>query len=390
MDYMKHNITPIGLQNAPDVLEAFQKAGNQALVEVRNYVTSPHKIKQPKMWGINEAAKLIGTTSPTLRKHEKEHGKFENLQLSEGNRKLYTLEAINYYRDKLNKKYTRPKGTSPIITAVTNFKGGCAKTTTAVHLAQHCAISGIKTLLIDLDPQATSTFLCGGIIPDVELEYEDTVAEVMLSDFNLIQSIIRPTSFDGLDILPSNLAIQDLELSLPNFEINNSKQLGSPAERLKNALSKVEDSYDIIIMDCGPNLGILTINAILAANSILIPLPPNMVDFASFVMLTKTLQTLLDATGNNFDFFRILLTKHNGSQEAINVENMMRTIYGGYVLGSSMCETVEISKAASDIQSVYEITKPRGSREAYRRAILHLDKVNNEIVDLFKQVWAAK
>ena len=384
---MKPNITPIGLENAPDIMEAFQDAGNNALIEVRNYVTSPHTIKQPRTWGINEAAKLIGTTPPTLRKYEEDNGEYQGLQKSDGNRKLYTLEAINYYREALQKVFSRPAGTPPIVTAVTNFKGGCAKTTTAIHLAQKCAILGIKTLLIDLDPQATSTFICGGIIPDVELDYEDTVAETLLVQPEKIKDIIKRSSFDGLDIIPSNLALQDLELSLPNFNLNNHENLGSPALRLRNALKNLEDDYDIVVIDCGPNLGILTINAISAANAALIPIPPNMVDYASFVMLTRTLQKLLAATESNFDFFRVLLTKHSNSQEAMNVENMMRTIYGGYILANSMCETVEIAKAASDIRSIYEVTKPRGSREAYRRAILHLDNVNNEIIDLFKQVW---
>jgi len=384
---MKPNITPIGLENAPDIMEAFQDAGNNALIEVRNYVTSPHTIKQPRTWGINEAAKLIGTTPPTLRKYEEDNGEYPGLQKSDGNRKLYTLEAINYYRKALQKIFSRPAGTSPIVTAVTNFKGGCAKTTTAIHLAQKCAILGIKTLLIDLDPQATSTFICGGIIPDVELDYEDTVAETLLLQPEKIKSIIKPSSFDGLDIIPSNLALQDLELSLPNFNLNNHEKLGSPALRLRNALKNLENDYDVVVIDCGPNLGILTINAISAANAALIPIPPNMVDYASFVMLTRTLQKLLAATESDFDFFRVLLTKHSNSQEAMNVENMMRTIYGGYILANSMCETVEIAKAASDIRSIYEVTKPRGSREAYRRAILHLDNVNNEIIDSFKQVW---
>lgn len=384
------NITQIGLSNAQEAMEAFKDAGNNALLEVRNYVTSPHTIKKARAWGINDAAKLIGTTPPTLRKFEEDNGKFSKLQKSQGNRTLYTLEAINYYRHKMNKEFKRPKNTPPIITAVTNFKGGCAKTTTAIHLAQKCAILGIKTLLIDLDPQATSTFICGGIIPDVELEYEDTIADSLLADPNNFKKIIRKTSFDGLDIAPSNLALQDLELSLPNFAINNHEELGSPALRLKRTLKHIEDDYDVVIIDCGPNLGILTINAITASNAALIPIPPNMVDFASFVMLTRTLQTLLSATDSNFDFFRVLLTKHNNSQEAINVENMMRTIYGGYVLANSMCETVEIAKAASDISSIYEIMKPRGSRESYRRAMLYLDNVNNEIIELFKNIWKIK
>lgn len=384
------NFTPIGIDHTEEVMDAFQEAGNNALLEIRNFVTSPSKTKAKRVWGINDAASLVGVSTPTLRKYEAENGEFYGLSKTDANRKQYTLEAINHYRERLGTKFHRPVDTSPMTVAIANFKGGCGKTTTAIHLAQKCAIDGIRTLIVDLDPQATTTFLCGGIIPDVELEYEDTIAETLLSNTANIRKIIRPTSLDGLDIIPGNLALQDAELTLPNHDINNHEKLGSAAFRLKNSLSPLSNDYDIIIFDCGPNLGSLTINAISASNAALIPIPPNMVDYASFVMLTRTLQRLLNATNTPFDFFRVLLTKHNGSQEALSVESMMRTIYGGYVLSQVMCETIEISKAANDVRSVYEVTKSRGSREAYRRALLHLDNVNNEIITLFKQVWTNK
>ena len=81
------------------------------------------------------------------------------------------------------------------------------------------------------------------------------------------------------------------------------------------------------------------------------------------------------------------MSKHSGSNEALQMENLMREQFGRYVLTNHMCETVEVPKAANEIGTIYDISKPRGSREAYRRALQHLDDVNMEIIYNFKDIW---
>lgn len=380
--------TPIGLDNPPVVMSLFQDAGNEMLVKIRDHVTNPHKKKTPRTWGIVEAAKLIGISTPTLRKLETKEKTLGETERDEHKRRMYTLKRINECRNLVKTRFQRGLRSKPIRIAITNFKGGCAKTTTVAHLAQKCVLEGLRVLMIDLDPQGSASFICGGVIPDLELDYEDTICTAIMKDPKDIFRVIKKTHFDGLDIIPANLALQDAELNLPNAEFNNSKTLGGAAFRLKNCLSLVQNNYDVIIFDCGPNLGILTINAITAANSILIPIPPNMFDYASFVMLTGTLKSLFESLNiRHFDFFRILLSKHSGSSEADNIENMLRRQFGGYVLSKHMCDTIEIARANNDLSTVYEISKPRGSRDAFRRALDHLDDVNNEIISLFKKIW---
>lgn len=384
-------MTPIGIEDPSTVMSLFQDAGNEMLVRIRDVVTNPYKKKISRTWGIVDAAKLIGVSAPTLRKIESENKALGSIDRNENNRRTYTLERINQFRDLFKTRYRRDEKSDPIQIAITNFKGGCAKTTTVAHLAQKCALEGLKVLMIDLDPQGSASFVCGGLIPDLELEYEDTICNALMENPEDIKNVIRKTHFDGLDIIPANLALQDAELGLPNSEINNVETLGSAAYRLKNCLHLIRHDYDVIIFDCGPNLGVLTINAITAANSILIPIPPNMFDYASFVMLTGTLKALFNSLKiKHFDFFRILLSKHSGTSESVNVENMLRKQFGGYVLSNHMCETIEIARATNDLSTVYEITKPRGSRDAFRRAIDHLDSVNNEIINHFKTIWATQ
>lgn len=384
-------LTPVGLADPPAIMSAFQDAGNEMLVKIRDHVTTPHAEKVLRTWGIVDAAKMIGVSTPTLRKLEATAGLFGAPDRDENKRRAYSLETINHCRNLLETRFRRAPASEPIYLAVTNFKGGCAKTTTVAHLAQKCALEGLRVLMIDLDPQASATFVCSGIIPDLELDSDDTITAALIEDPKEIKRVIRKTHFAGLDIIPANLALQDAELSLPNPMINNINKLGSPALRLKTALQLVKNDYDLVIFDCGPNLGILTINAITAANSILIPIPPNMFDYASFVMLTGTLKTLFESLKiRNFAFFRILLSKHTGSSEALNVESMLRKQFGGYVLSHHMCETIEISRATNDLSTVYEVAKPRGSRDAFRRALDHLDAVNTEIIGYFKTIWSSQ
>lgn len=384
--------TPLGLENPEEIMEAFQDTGNEILVRLRQQVSSPHESKVLRSWGIVKAAEMIGVSAPTLRKQETKDGPLGEPQRDANDRRIYTLERINEIRRILKTEYIRPEGSCAMIMPIFNFKGGSAKTTTTAHLALKCAMDGLKTLIIDFDPQGSLTFVSTGIVPDLEIDHEDTIYKALREDPNDIHRVIRKTHVDRLDIIPGNLALQDLELALPNPNANFEEDLGSPLFRLKNALKLVKDNYDVVLIDCGPNLGTLTMNAILAATGLLIPIPPNMFDYASFIMLTGTLRNLfalMQSAGKHlrYDLFRILLTKHSNSNEAKHVENMIRSQFGGYVLNNYMCTTVEIEKATNDIGTVYEVDKPRGSREAYIRALHHMEDVNNELISYFKQVW---
>jgi chromosome partitioning protein len=240
-----------------------------------------------------------------------------------------------------------------------------------------------------MDAQGTGTLISSGLIPDLELRYEDTITNALIHDPSLIKNVILKTHFDGFDIIPANLAIQDCDLILPNEKENNQDKLGSPFLRLSLAINQIKEQYDVIIFDCGPNLGALTLNAIIACDGIIVPIPPSMNDYSSFIMFTATLKNLFkEMPDKKLEYFRILLSKHSGNNEALQMENMMREQFGRYILANHMCETVEVAKAANEIGTIYDVSKPRGSREAYRRAIQHLNDVNMEIIGNFKDIWS--
>lgn len=390
---LEHTIAPYGSDEPEKLMEKFYNAGNEMLLTLRNYVTNPDNRKKPRTWGSIEAAHIIGVSNPTFRKLVEKHSNLPGLviEVTKGNKKInkYTLQAINLLRNDANTRYVRPAGSKPLIIAISNLKGGVGKTETAVDLGKKIAIEGLRALLLDFDAQGTATLVSSGLIPDLELRYEDTITNTLVLDTELIKNVILKTHFDGFDIIPANLAIQDCDLLLPNENENHQDKLGSPYLRLLTALKRIKDNYDVILVDCGPNLGILTLNAIIACDGMIIPIPPSMSDYSSFIMYTATLRNLFKNLSNKkLEYLRILISKHNGNNEALQMENMMREQFGRYILSNHMCETVEVSKAANEIGTIYDVSKPRGSREAYRRAIQHLDDVNIEIINHFKEIWA--
>tara|TARA_R110002167_G_scaffold93474_7_gene250507 strand:- start:17474 stop:18664 length:1191 start_codon:yes stop_codon:yes gene_type:complete len=382
---MAEPITHFGTSDASKLMSGFHEMGNDLLTNLLKYYSEPYEKKTLRSWKMKEACEMIGRSEAYLRKLESESDEYIPKKDENGIRH-YDLAFINKIRDKAKTRYVRPEGSNPIILAISNFKGGVAKSTTSLHLVQKCALQGLKCLMIDLDPQA-SLSLGFGYVPDIDVTQEETIRSALTDDPKLINDLIQKTYFDGIDIIPGNLSLSDLEINLSNLSIQQDqvKKMGMPNLRIQNAISVIRKKYDVILFDCGPNLGMLTINAVSAANSLLVPIPPMMNDLGSFVTFTGTLDSLFNQLGKNFDFFRIVLTKHPESQLSKQIEILMREKFGAYILQKNIVTSVEIEKASSSFSSVYEM--PKKSTKAYYRAIECLDSVFNEIIEAFEHIW---
>ncbi|MAZ40487.1 MAG: chromosome partitioning protein ParA [Legionellales bacterium] len=383
-DTMKE-LTSYGVKDPVALMEAFHEIGQNAIINIVETSAAPENRKQLRTWGINAVAQMVGKAPNTIRSLEEKGAISPPIKDSNG-RKQYTLEIINQIRDLTNTRFTRPESSEPIICSVMNFKGGVGKSMTSLLLLQYLAINGLKVLGVDLDSQATLTTWFG-FIPDIDLNEDDTLATTLLEDENDITRVIRKTYFTGIDLVPANLELQNAELILPSLSDDKIKELGSPLKRLKLALEKIKNNYDVIIIDCPPNTGALTMNAVSAINSALITLPPSMPDFASFIRLTKTLQRVFKAVKpEELNFFRILLTKHKGNAAANKLDQLMRKLYAEYILVNHMVDSAEIDNTANALLSLYE--KPYATNSStYRRALEACNKVNLEIFDAFKEIW---
>ena len=363
------------------LFQRFEEIGQKEILDIRQDVSYPNETKQPRAWGIQDAAQMIGRSVPWVRDNS------ADCPTDKNGRKLFDLPLINDLRKQTGTMYTRPPGSRPFRLAIANFKGGVGKTTTGIHLAQYAAMSGLSVLYTDLDSQGSGTLNLLNLRPDRDLGEEDTYAQAMLKDPEEFKYCIRSSYFHGVSVAPANLYLQNLELDLINPRLNRESKVGSPYARLHFCLEDVESHFDLIILDCPPNMGMLTSNAVLAANGLLVPIPPKALDRASFTMLSGSLRRIFESVDKPVDLVRILPTLHPGTREARKHEAKMREHYGGYITSNNMYICTEIEKVSSRLSSIYDLDKPMDKRETYLRALNCLNAVNQELIDDIKTVW---
>ncbi|MCY1740616.1 plasmid partitioning protein RepA [Ensifer sp. SL37] len=350
-----------------------------------------------------EAARLIGVSDSTLRKMTLA-GEGPQPETTSNGRRLYTLADINQIRRVLARStrgresidfvpHRRP-GEDLQVLAITNFKGGSGKTTTSAHLAQHLALQGYRVLAVDLDPQASLSALLG-VLPELDVASNQTLYAAIRYDEERrnLSDVIRSTYFDGLDIVPGNLELMEFEHTTPK-----ALSSGTPGEtlffaRVAAALDGVADNYDVVVIDCPPQLGFLTLSGLCAATSMIVTVHPQMLDISSmsqFLLMTRDLLGVVrDAGGDlKYDFIRYLLTRFE-PQDApqTKVAALLRNLFDDHVLTNPMLKSAAVSDAGLTKQTLYEIGRENLTRSTYDRAMEALDAVNSEVEALIKQAW---
>jgi chromosome partitioning protein len=288
----------------------------------------------------------------------------------------------------------RQAGEKLHVLAVVNFKGGSGKTTTAAHLAQHLALKGHRVLAIDLDPQASLTAL-HGIQP--ELDDIPSLYETLRYDDERrpITDVIRRTNFPNLDIVPANLELQEYEYDTPiALTAANPSEGRAFFTRITQALRDVDDRYDIVVIDCPPQLGYLTLTALTASSSVLVTVHPQMLDVMSMsqflLMLGGIMKTIRSAGAEmELEWFRYLVTRFeptDGPQK--QMVGFLQAMFPHQMLEAQMLKSTAISDAGITKQTLYEVERSQFVRSTYDRAIDSLNGVNDEIMGLIHRAWA--
>ncbi|WP_273793853.1 plasmid partitioning protein RepA [Brucella anthropi] len=384
------------------LIEADADTLSAQLQHLRARAFPPTAQKELRKFAPGEAAKLIGISDVYLRTLVNE-GVIGEAEKNAAGRRLYSLEQIHSIRNHLSKNkksydQRRRDNDRLQVIAVTNFKGGSGKTTTAAHLAQYFALRGYRVLAADLDPQASLSALFG-IQPEFDLEPNETLYGAIRYDEaqRRLKSIIRTTYFSGLDIVPGNLELQEFEHETPRALTSSSRSSDKLFfTRVASALKSVEDDYDIVVLDCPPSLGYLTLSALCAATSVLVTIHPQMLDVASmsqFLHMTAGLFDVVERAGGNanYDWFRYVLTRYepnDGSQSQI--AGLLKGLFGDRVLTNSMVKSAAISDAGITKQTLYEVGRENFHRQTYDRAIEALDAVNHELEELVRDAWGRK
>ncbi|MDF1544021.1 MAG: AAA family ATPase [bacterium] len=221
------------------------------------------------------------------------------------------------------------------VIAITNQKGGVGKTTTAVNLSSCLAAAEKKTLLIDMDPQGNSTSGIGLDKNNVELSiYELLIGKCSASE------VILPTDLDYLNIIPATISLVGAEVELVNMI--------SREARLKKGITTVHEHYDYIIVDCPPSLGLLTINTLTAADSVIIPIQCEYFALEGLGQLMNTVSLVKENLNPSLEIEGVLLTMYDGRLNlSKQVSDEVRKHFDSKVYDTMIARNVRLSEAPS-------------------------------------------
>ena len=354
----------------------------------------------------------------------------------EGNSKWFSLSEVIALRDHFategaaNREYRpyRPEGADAKVVAVANFKGGVGKTSTCAHLAMSAALDGYKVLVIDLDSQGSMTSIMGGQVEDEwqtafpilardfalhlkgenkvraargepEVRLDETLTEAAeVSPRNLIQN----THWPNIDLIGAQLNLYWAEFQVPVWRM----QSGSWAlwDGLLNGLtdSGILQDYDIILLDTPPALGYLTINALSAADILLVPLGASFLEFDStgrfFDMLYSTFASIEDGENSQrrkhgledirfeWDAVRTLITRFDAAQQT-DMANVIQAYFGDLMTTFRQDLTAMVGQAGEQVNGIYEADYREFNRETYVRGRETFDRTWAEVKEIILGAW---
>ena len=270
--------------------------------------------------------------------------------------KIITIPALTAFEEVM-----KPMSNKAVITAVTNQKGGVGKTTTAENLGIGLVQDGKKVLLVDTDPQASLTISLGFPRPDdLPVTLSDLMAKVIHE-----QSIPPGEGIlhhpEGVDLVPANIALAGTEVSLVNAMSRETV--------LKQYLDTIKKDYDFILLDCMPSLGMMTVNALAAADQAIIPVQANYLSAKGLEQLLNTINRVRRQINPKLRIEGILLTMVDArTNDARDISQLIRDTYGGKikVFGTEIPRSVRAAEISAEGKSIYA-HDPKGKvAEAYK------------------------
>ena len=242
------------------------------------------------------------------------------------------IKPIKHYEDKLPVEHVI--GMTKII-AIINQKGGVGKSTTAINLAAALGDMGKQVLLVDLDPQGNATSGLG-----IEKKQLDCcIYDVLLNDLDITQAII-PDVYKGLDLVPATINLAGAEVELVSEMARES--------RLRDAVGSLRGKYDYVFIDCPPSLGLLTVNALVAADKLIIPIQTEFYALEGVTKLLESMKRVKSRLNPSLEIFGILLTMYDGRTTlSRQVAADVRNYFGSQVFETIIPRTVKLSEAPS-------------------------------------------
>lgn len=362
----------------------------------------PEERKHLRRFSSTEVAEILRVSTSSLRNRHKD-GSFPEIETDNRGHRLYSAEDIDELRDILGRtgknsdsyKPGRREGDRLQVISVVNFKGGSSKTTATIHLAQRYALRGYRVLVLDIDPQASLTTFFG-FRPELEFADGGTIYDALRYDNQLpLSAVIQKTYFHNLDMVPAGLMLSEYETETANALANRVQPIF--AERLALALEEVEADYDLVLIDCPPQLGFITLTALAASTGLLVTVVPGMLDIASMSQFLKlaseTVKAVEEAINRrvSWDFAKFLITRYEPSDgPQTQMAGYLRSILVNQVMTEPMLKSTAISDAGMTQQTLYEVDPSQLIRKTLDRAMTSMNSVADELEQTIQFSWGRR
>ena len=385
-------LPPVSLEE----LDLLSTRATTVIERLRDRVFAPGTAKALDLqFNVRTAAQMVGRSDTLIREAEND-GRLPAPEKDEktGRRKGYTLHDINNMREVFGTLPHRAPEDEALVLAIQNFKGGVGKSTLVTHLSQYLALQGYRVCVIDCDSQASTTSVFG-LNPDVDIDEDE---ETLYPFFRHggpkdLRYALRGTYWPGIALIAANLGLYDAEYELAG---RMARESGFVLDRLRDGIDSIRDHFDIILLDPPPALGMISLSVLRAADAIVVPTPPNNVDFGSTVhflkMMTSTLTELEQVGGaHDYKFVKILASKMNDGKSAhVAIKRMMDAVFAGDMLQSVLKDSAEIDNATANLQTVYEMTGAAARTETHKRCRAYLDAIGREVEILMRKTWPSQ
>jgi chromosome partitioning protein len=376
---------------ALDKLEDILASSENFLQKMHELGADPHQRKAlQRLFPPSEAAEMVGRDRTTLARAEAEIGIELPARNPGNNRRVgYTLAQVQAFREHFGTLPWRDPATdSALIIACQNFKGGVGKSTTCVNFAHYLALKGYRVLVIDTDSQATTTSMFG-YVPDADIMQDATILPYLASEQKSLGYAVRSSYFPGIDLIPACLALYEAEIAIVMRVGGQSTREQRVAffSELKYGIQTVADAYDVVLIDSPPGLGMISINVLMAADSLLVPSAARMFDFSSTVQFFRMLHAYIGQLdpGKAYRWISVLTTLFDRRYESQKqFFEVMRACFGESVFQRVFFHSSAVINSAAQFNGPYEQAKPD------RQVLRMMDSVFSEIELAILREWPSK
>lgn len=365
--------------------------------QMKSMAYMPNNGKAAPSYNATQLAKLCGVSgSAMLRALERaEDEQMPPGVVVDGGKRVFPVADARAWVRKLSKSFVRrTTGAQAATIAIANFKGGVGKTTITVNLAQGLSLKGYRVLVIDLDPQGSATSMLGHT--PLAIEVEQTFLPLAADERETIRESVIQTYWDGVDLVAGNTGLHSAEFYLPARVIEAQRNGGvfNFEEVLNKGLDSVRDEYDFILIDNPPQLGYSTINALWAADAVLMPVVPEGLSVMSssqfWTMFDELAAGVVSLGGREKDWawVGVLPSMMQNKTQFQVMMQYIRSAYGNTVMRSEVPSTAVIEVGGTRLKTVYDFAKYVGDDKTYVRARDAFDELAYEVEQLTREtVW---